>query len=194
MELRNAILSGAIDKENTENFIRQVEFITSEGKGIKIYLASDGGLSKYSRLIIDFLKEVHRYYNKPVCICAFGHICSAAFDIFFKSPCLNKRILDGVLGVLHKSYLKDVSSNELEDKESFVNFSKRHLDKVDNPIFYDFLDKAGLTDKEIRRIKSGKDLMLSTERLRFILKTNGKGLEEKFMKPIKPTNIEGLNA
>lgn len=100
---------------------------------VDIYLHSLGGSNTCAQIIKDLLK------NSPLSITliAAGEISSAAWDIFYFTEGVLKKILPGTIAVLHMA-THTIESRDLHKKDQWVLQQKIKLDLI-NKEMYDAL-------------------------------------------------------
>ena len=126
---------------------------------ITIILNSAGGIVSYS----DFLVDLINNNAKKITITNLG-CYSAAFQLFYKATC-KKKMVDGTIGMLHLSYVKDVQISSLNKpvlKEDIIHI--KNLSRYQDVAFAEqFMNKS-----EIARFKKCEDVYFSFERMKEI--------------------------
>lgn len=131
-----------------------------------IYLQSRGGECWQSEAIIHMLNKSGLGIN----LVGFGQLCSCAFDLFFKynGP---KMLTPGTVGMYHHTCIQvDIHENGIpdytEDKarvKYITGYGKQESDRT--------MKRLKFTAKEIKRVRSGKDLWFQPNRMEQLLKT-----------------------
>lgn len=127
-----------------------------------IYLNSEGGEVAYAESIIHLINE---NCDRTVLI-AHGDICSAAFEIFFRTLC-ERKILPGTSGMAHSALVPLwVKTNAALDEagKNNIEWSKKDFKRK-----LDFYSSIGFTNKEIKCLKAGKDVWMDDDRLHELL-------------------------
>lgn len=140
-----------------------------EGEDLTILLNSNGGCVNSAEAIL-FLIDSNFEKTKIV---GYGKLCSCAFSLFFKVKC-SKSLLSGCVGMYHQSIMSvDMDerwqtpfSEDKAKKEYLTNYSKNET--------YEICNLLNLTESEVLKIKKGKDVWFSCQRMIEILKQSEK--------------------
>lgn len=143
---------GEIMPDTVIPFIERCEIARESQDSLKIYFASSGGLNHSGRIMSDYISTYP--FEKTMIAC--GPILSAAAYIFCNSVA-NKEILGYANMMFHESDIEG-SIRELKDGESSSMLSKTILDMC-NDLTLPCLKKV-LTNAELKRIASGKDVWI----------------------------------
>lgn len=151
-----------MDTDLVERFVKFVN--ETEGR-IAIYLNSPGGFIVSAQIISDIIdSDVDRFE-----ITAGDFIASAAFWLFFNCGCA-KEVFDGTIGMYHLSG-KEVRIKTNGGVTGTVEQEMiKHLKSNGLALNMAFCESVGMNPQEIKAIKSGKDVVFSTERLWELLK------------------------
>lgn len=153
-----------MDLVSMYNMMREDDFLT-------IYLFSPGGSLHFAASIVDLINE---NCDKTFLI-AHGEICSAAFDIFFKSMC-ERKILPGTSGMAHVARtfgLPVVKDNQPLD-ETGAYYKKWGMEEFKKRIA--FYKDLGLTKPELKIVSDNKDAWFTESRLRTFLRNSIKNI------------------
>lgn len=164
-------ITGEVNNDSFEKLVKAYNEL-KEKEDLEIYLNSEGGYTDYAEAIIDII-NTHREVTSMV---GYGELLSAGFDIFFRSLC-EKSLLRGTLGMAHLSRVETsitIKSGKTQDEHEagYKKWSKK--DKIERLLFY---EKLGMTQSELLKIKSGKEVYFDFDRLAELLKhTHGEPL------------------
>lgn len=148
------------DQDFDEELLKKVtDAVNSDSEKITIYLCSEGGLVCVCHVILNIINN-HKDRFKLI---GFERLCSAGFEFFLKAEC-EKELLPYTLGMVHQHQRKITLNNNLKptytDGEAVINRIKKYTipdDKI-------FIEKLGLTKKELRDYKKGDDVYFQHDR------------------------------
>lgn len=155
-------LRGDINNDMTQDLI---DAINSQ-ENLTIYLNSDGGEVYEMEALLHLITE-----NKDkIRLIGYGRLFSAAFELFFKAPC-HKEILPLTVGMAHLSSCPMNIDERGVPKDSYGQMEANELVSLfeQSSSFY---KKVGLTSKELKDLKAGKDVFLSSERMKHLWQKN----------------------
>lgn len=155
-------IDGDMDQELLDKFVEDLNNTPSDVDKIYVYFTSAGGQIWVAQQLLDIFR---RYSDKVEVI--FGpDVHSAAFEVLYKYNGM-KSLTDDAFAVLH-AYNKEFSSRNLLDKQSFESWDTKERFKKMLDDQYKMFSEF-LTDKEVARIKQGKEVYISNARLREII-------------------------
>ena len=179
---------GSITEELQEVFVKELNEITScNPTSIDIYLDSSGGNSFVSDAMADMITEVNKQI--PVTLIATGNVMSAAFTLLFNSVC-QKKVLDNCIGMYHKGKIDcELYDGNIFDRE---DTKKRKYALARELVNEEFIERIGLTEKEIKQYKKNKDVFFMPERMKELIEkdVNRVSFGEPFME-VKYYDHEG---
>jgi ATP-dependent protease ClpP protease subunit len=122
---------------------------------IDIYLHSVGGYDSSAQIIKNILK------NCPLTITliAAGEVSSAAWDIFYFTEKVYKRILPGTVAVLHIA-THTIESRDLHRNEQWVSQQKIKLELMNIEKYEAFYNYTVLPPILLEKWKNGENVML----------------------------------
>lgn len=166
-------IDGDISKESLEEIIEAYNEL-DDGEYLFVYLFSSGGRPEYAEAIIHLINE---NCDRTVLV-AFGEICSAAFDIFFRSIC-ERKILPGTSGMAHFCRVPVVT---IKNNSALGETEKNNIawSKTDAKRKLDFYAFIGFTKKELRTVETGKDIWFTDERMKELLNNHIKAINAGF--------------
>jgi len=154
-----------INSENVVNLIENCQKTIHAKPECKIliYFSTIGGSFSHAELLLKYLND----NNKNIIMCAFHQISSAGFYIFYNFIG-EKDIVDHTYATMH--YGDRMSSfRDLQDEESFDFFMANEIKiKMDEAVDLLFT-RLKIQRKNIKIMKSGKDVFFNTEELRKFL-------------------------
>ena len=152
-----------INGESLRQFIADVNEIPPDSD-VDIYFTTDGGEVPSYYCMLDILNNIENHVN----LIASGSIQSSGFDVFFKANVSSKSILPYTIGMIHFPVIEGtLNSHKLPvEGPQKVFLAQMHKDNITS---YAYLKELGLTPKELKLFKSGKDCYFSTERLNELL-------------------------
>jgi ATP-dependent protease ClpP protease subunit len=159
-------INEVISKDVFDKLIQSFNTLKPE-ETLDIYFATEGGDVHYMEGIIDFVNK----NSSRIRLFAYGEICSAGFDIFFRTKCY-REILPATMGMAHftgvmVSSLGTTHTRKVDDKAYLAWAKKSNEDCIK------FYSSIGFTKKELERVKKGEDLWFQIDRLNeFLSKTN----------------------
>lgn len=135
------------------------DFVSQDGAKI-LYIALDGGSIGYADTMIDI---IHNAENMSVV--GTNRLYSAGFYIFAKIN-TEKHLAKGTRGMWHQGRFEADIRNDgkleyISDKFN-LNIHKEQYTSV----ILHLAKKLGMTDKEIKKIKKGKDVYFTYERMK----------------------------
>lgn len=134
---------------------------------IDIYLNTSGGDPESGDAIVDVINNNANVTN----LIAYGKICSAGFDLYFKARC-PKRLLDGTIGMAHLARVEMENFTVNDSKEKVQAGFYKNWWNEDKKKRLKFYEDLGMEKKELLKIKKGGDVYFSNNRLLELL--NGK--------------------
>lgn len=171
--MKYIIFSSTISGETVAKLISSIENIIDKNptEKINLYFQSNGGQICEASVLLDYL-DCHK--DKIILVGNFS-VESAAFSVFYN--CKNKkRILPDTTAVWHAPNV-NYNTRDIRDKKSAeylyfkqeVNLNKKYMD---------FYRSVGATEKEIKKMENGGEVVIVYERFLEILKRRqGKGNE-----------------
>jgi len=155
-----------INFETVNELIEKIELVQDPIEPIKIYFTSLGGGYNVMQSFISYINESDRNFY----LVSSGEISSAGF-IFFFSTDSYKEILPGTHSVIHiGSRLQE--SREMLNNNSYDTFATKMMEK-DIKSYSKWYKSIGITDKEIKSMEKGNNVLLDTDRLNEILQIIG---------------------
>lgn len=153
-------LDGEVSAEMFRSLIEAYNKL-KEKEWLVIYLNSSGGDPDASQAITTLINKNATLTE----IIAYGRICSAAFDIFFKSEC-ERYILHNTVGMAHVTgVLISVTDGPIDDSDKvYIKYAKE-----DKDMWMNFYKELGFKSSELSKIKDGKDVWFDYKRLRQFL-------------------------
>lgn len=156
-------ISDMIGQEICEKFIYQFNKIPKDEE-ITVYINSEGGETGHADMFVNMLSaEGHR-----ITLIACGQICSAAFNIFYNTECSKKSIHEDTIGMIHLAYI-NVNLNEAGKLTTEEDRELLRVHKASRENTLQKLKSLGLTPTELNKVKKGKDVYFTTERLKQLL-------------------------
>jgi len=159
-------ISGTIDQDAFGNIIKAYNNLPND-EGLNIYINSSGGDPDFGDSIIDVINN----NKEQTTLIAYGKICSAAFDLFYKAKC-SKRLLDGVIGMAHLARVEMENFTVTDSKETIEAGIYKKWWAEDKKKRLKFYEDLGLDRKELQKIKQRGDVYFQYNRLLELL--NGK--------------------
>lgn len=159
-------ISGAINQDAFGNVIKAYNSLPEDEK-LDIYINSSGGDPESGDAIVDLINNNSHKTN----LIAYGKICSACFDAFYKARC-SKRILDGTIGMAHLARVEMENFTVTDSKETIEATVYKKWWAEDKKKRLKFYETLGLENKELLKIKKGGDVYFQHNRLLELL--NGK--------------------
>lgn len=163
--MRAIIFSSTISGETVANLISNIEKIIEKNptEKINLYFQSNGGQICEAGVLLDYL---NCRKDKIVLVGNFS-IDSAAFSVFCN--CKNeKRILPDTTAVWHTPSV-DYNTRDIRDKKSteYLYFKQ---EKGLNEKYMNFYRSVGATEKEIKKMENGGEILITYGRFLEILK------------------------
>ncbi len=157
---------GEINPETVNNCIEKIDSfgLDLEKDELHFFINSQGGDIGSASVLSMYLSNKY----KILTIIATGMIASSAFDIVFGTSSKDKVIAHGAIGLVH-IVSAEICDRSTKDISSYEYFLKKNMEK-ESLEYCEWLDKIGLTPNEVAKVQTGKDLYLSYERLRELLK------------------------
>lgn len=154
------------NSHSIQNIIRGIENIRVNGthKKVTIYFRSPGGILNDMWTLIDYIERLE---GLDVTFIVDGYICSAGFwSILLVStlPHVDIKLGYGAAAMIH---LADVSlsvRDEYSDNPNHTKFVKERITRVNND-FMHVVYNMGLTEEQIKAIRSGQDVYLHRDQL-----------------------------
>lgn len=134
---------------------------------IDIYLNTSGGDAESGDAMVDIINNNAKVTN----LIAYGKICSAGFDLYFKARC-PKRLLDGTIGMAHLARVEMENFTVTNSKEQIEAGFYKSWWMEDKKKRLKFYEELGMEKKELLKIKKGGDVYFPYNRLLELL--NGK--------------------
>ena len=133
--------------------------VNSDSEKITIYISSDGGFTSVCKVFLDIINSQKERFK----LIGYESLCSSGFDFFVKAEC-EKELLPYTLGMVHQHQRKITLNNNLKptytDGEAVINRIKKYTvpdDKI-------FIERLGLSQKELREYKKGNDVYFQHDR------------------------------
>jgi len=148
----------------THNIVSLMESIhdSISKEKIILYFSGHGINISGEKMLINFINNLD-LNNVQIEIIAFNHLFESAFNVFFKC-CPQKSILKTVIGMIRLPQ-DPAALKEIRVENRFLY----DVAKKDNETFLKWISPVNFTEREARKIKSGKQLMLDNNRLMTIL-------------------------
>lgn len=156
-------LNGSICPEMVSAFISSINNI-EYSSDIVIYLSSIGGEIPSYHCLLHTINDI----GPRVTLIATGSIMSCAFHLFFDAEVKEKIILPYTIGMTHNSNV-NVEMNAYGNVTDSVEQLWIKQMYEDNDLYHKWLKKIGLTAKELKTVKDGKECNFSTHRLKELL-------------------------
>ena len=156
-ERTTLVFASEIDYESVSTLIDLLE--ENAHKKIDLYFSSSGGGVSSGELLIDYFN----FRKLDLTLIANWSINSTAFSVFFKSDCVNRRIMPNTHSTIHLCR-RDISTIDLNRQESYEKFLIDDVDRQ-NEKDINWFRELGISKDKIDIIKSGKDVMLDYEDL-----------------------------
>ena len=144
---------------DAELLTKITDAVNSESEKITVYLQSDGGIVCVCQVLLDIVNKNKEQFQ----LIGYESLCSSAFEFFIKAEC-EKELLPHTLGMIHQAERKFHLNNNLkltaeDDKAAFERVKKYTIpeDKI-------FIQKLGLTPKELREYNKGNDVYFQYDR------------------------------
>ena len=132
-------------------------------KHIDLYLTSSGGGVNSGEVLTDYFN----YHELDLTLIANWSINSTAFEVFFKSTGINRRIMPNTHAVIHLCR-RDMSTIDITKKDTYDNFLFNDVTE-NNERFIKFITELGVEQKHIDRVLKGEDVVLTYEELSKLL-------------------------
>ena len=148
------------DQDFDEELLKKItDAVNSDSEKITIYLCSDGGLVCICNVLLHIINK-HKDRFKLI---GFESLCSAGFEFFIKAEC-EKELLPYTLGMIHQHQRKITLNNNLKptytDGEAVINRIKKYTVPDDRI----FIERLGLSPKELREYRKGNDVYFQHDR------------------------------
>jgi len=155
--MKAIIFNEEIQEEEVVQLIETID--SSEAEEIYIYFSTPGGNTYYAEILVDYLNRLHNSEEKFITVIILNGCSSAGFSIIEDSffPVI---IGPNAAGIAHNESLLSTLHRDLNPMEKVV--SKRVEEK--NAKTLEILSKV-LPEKDIKSIKSGKDVCLDSKQL-----------------------------
>ena len=144
---------------DSELLTKVTEAVNSDSEKITIYLQSDGGYVCICQVLLNIINGNKDRFK----LIGFESLSSAGFEFFVKAEC-EKELLPYTLGMIHQHQRKVTLNNNLKptysDGEAFMIRVKKYKLPEDEI----FIQKLGLTKKELRDYKKGDDVYFQYDR------------------------------
>ncbi len=151
-------------------------YMRGEINYIHMYLCSDGGDIHAMEVMIDMINDM----GTNIGITAFGHVASAAFQLFFRAEC-PCRILPGTLGMMHQSRMNLLISESGKTPHAMDIAYQKYKFKYAKDTTVALSEFLKFTKKELNEINNSKDVWFSFERMQEMLRIK----EEWLFKPVE---------
>ena len=155
------VFANEISYETVAELIKQLE--EHSDKQINLYFSSAGGGVGAGEVLTDYFN----YRGLDLTLISNWSMNSVAFEVFFKSISINKRIMPNTHSVIHFAR-RDMSSIDLKDKKTYEYFLFEDV-KKGNSEYLKFLAKIGISKNDIETVRKGKDVILDYDRLKELL-------------------------
>lgn len=152
-------VSGLIGElENSKKGVDNDGIVADIPESIILYFSTPGGELSSMNILINYINE----YELPMEIRVFEE-CSSAGFIFALSCGRDISIDDGTFAVVHigEAFL---SSRSKRIDGHISNFLDKEFSRTNDKMI-ELYKKAGLTNEEIKTLKTGKDVFLNQERI-----------------------------
>lgn len=151
------------DVINSESAQKVISFIEDNKGLLTIYLCNGGGENWATNALADCLALNH----KRITIKALGEISSNAFKLFFDFKG-KREILPDTIGMYHQSMKKmDMAENGMPTYVDDLIYRKKM--RKNYPETLEWCKKLGFNKTEMRKLREGKDVWFTEERLRELL-------------------------
>lgn len=162
--MNKILINGFGDPELLNAFVKAWgESEKTPEKKKDIYISSPGGHVDVFQTITDIINSCPEQCN----LIAVGEIHSAAFELFYSVKC-ERRILPFTFGMYHFAYDEILIDEHGKAKEEYGKARLENL-KLMRSHTFKFCRKIGMSDKEIKSIKAGKDVYFQAARLQQFL-------------------------
>ena len=159
------------DQDFDEELLKKItDAVNSDSEKITIYLCSDGGLICVCNVLLHIINN-HKDRFKLI---GFESLSSAGFEFFIKAEC-EKELLPYTLGMIHQHQRKITLNSNMEPTYSDGEALMIRAKKYTNPDDEIFIERLGLSPKELREYKKGNDIYFQHDRFLEIInnyKTN----------------------
>ena len=154
----------------SELLTKVTEAVNSPDEEITIYLFSDGGCNSVCNVLLNIIENDRDRFK------LFGYelLSSSAFEFFVKAEC-KKELMPLTIGMIHQGFRTVSINDNLKPSDRFnkeiIEKTKRYAKNDDE----NFIQKLGLTPKELREYKKGNDVYFQYDRFLEIIdnyKTN----------------------
>lgn len=167
--MNNVIINTTLSNESILQIVQQFNAI-DPNQPVTVYISSEGGEIRIAETIMDIIEHC----SAKITFVASGELCSSAFELFFNTKCFDKRILPQTIGMIHQAkcpYEYNEAGKPADGYSKIVrsNLKRSYLKGII------YLQKLGLTEKEIEDYKSGKDIFFDCARLKQFLKNSQHG-------------------
>lgn len=135
------------------------EAINSDAKKITIYISSDGGFVCVCNVLLDIINKQKERFK----LIGYESLCSSGFDFFVKAEC-EKELLPYTLGMIHQHQRKITLNNNLKPTYSDGEANIIRIKKYTIPDDKIFIERLGLSQKELREYKKGNDVYFQHDR------------------------------
>jgi len=155
--MKAIIFNEDIQEEEIVQLIETVD--ATEETNLYIYFSTPGGTTYYAELLVDYLNRLHESEEKHITVIILYSCSSAGLSLLedSKFPVI---IGPNAIGIVHNESLLATLQRELSLMEKSVakKVNERNLKALET------LSKI-LPEKDIRSIKSGKDVCLDSKQL-----------------------------
>lgn len=157
-------INEGIGKETVDKIAKGINEL-KVGEKLFIYFSSEGGEIPSAEAIIDMINQ----NVDLVELVGYGDLLSCGFDIFFKVRC-HRLLLPNSLGMCHQASIQIGINESARPGDTRSKIDKEWM-KLQREQTLKFCNSLHMTDKEIRDIKSGKDVYFHHKRMLELLKT-----------------------
>lgn len=161
--MNSIYFQGFINEDSVSKFILEFNKLNFNNL-ITVYLNSEGGLISNANI----LKDILSINGNVISLVASGNILSCAFDLFFDSNVLQKRILPFTIGMTHQGGADIRKSSDGKVYGDLDNAIMEQL-KFHHADDKKLLKSLGITDKELNDYIKGEDVFFKTKRLKQML-------------------------
>lgn len=141
-------------------FNELIKAVSGLKENLHIYFTTaDGGQTDVAEGMVDLINK-----NKDMIeICFYGEVFSAGMMIFLKTEC-RKCVLPDTTGMYHYAWQEVTITEGGKPSAAYDIFCMKEMKKAKLRTI-EYLKTTKLTEKEIKYVKTGKDLYLSHERM-----------------------------
>lgn len=165
--MKHYLLEGGLNEQALRDL--SAFFNENSEEQITVFLDTNGGFSAYAHAMAIVIDA----HNQPVKLIALNSIKSAGADLFFRVNC-ERVILPMTTGLVHCSGLRVRTAHSGRIPDPIEQFDHSELKRgLDDEL--SFWRIAGLSEKELKDYKAGRDVMLTTHQLKRMVEIQSKG-------------------